>query len=161
IVRAVGVGQVVQRGDVVAELDPQPARDDLRAARARHAAAQAALHETAKNFERQQTLANQGWSTRVQLDAIEKANLSAAADVAATAAQVHSAEDRLGYTKLVADASGAVIATGAEAGEVVRAGQMVVTVAHGDGADAVFDVPASLMRQLSPDVPVTVALTDD
>ena len=53
--------------------------------------------------------------------------------------------------QLVADAAGAVIATGAEAGEVVRAGQMIVTVAHHDGADAVFDVPASLMRQVSPD----------
>ena len=63
--------------------------------------------------------------------------------------------------KLLADAPGVVIAKGAEAGEVVRAGQMIVTVAHDDGADAVFDVPASLMRQVSPDALITVALTDD
>jgi multidrug efflux pump subunit AcrA (membrane-fusion protein) len=68
---------------------------------------------------------------------------------------------QLGYTKLLADASGPVIAKGAEAGEVVKAGQMIVTVALDDGADAVFDVPASLMRQVSPDVEITVALTDD
>ncbi|TIU29483.1 MAG: efflux RND transporter periplasmic adaptor subunit, partial [Mesorhizobium sp.] len=55
----------------------------------------------------------------------------------------------------------AVIATGAEAGEVVRAGQTIVTVAHDDGADAVFDVPASLMRQVSPDALIEIALTDD
>ena len=78
-----------------------------------------------------------------------------------TAAQLHAAEDQLGYTKLLADAAGAVIATGAEAGEVVRAGQMIVTVAHDDGADAVFDVPASLMRQVSPDAVISIALTDD
>ena len=54
-----------------------------------------------------------------------------------------------------------MIATGAEAGEVVRAGQMIVTVAHGDGADAVFDVPASLFRQVSPDALISIALTDD
>ena len=54
-----------------------------------------------------------------------------------------------------------VIAKGAEAGEVVRAGQMIVTVAHDDGADAVFDVPASLMRQVSPDALISIALTDD
>ena len=74
---------------------------------------------------------------------------------------LHTAEDHLGYTKLLADSSGAVIATGAEAGEVVRAGQMIVTVAHDDGADAVFDVPASLMRQVSPDALISIALTDD
>jgi len=68
---------------------------------------------------------------------------------------------QLGYTKLLADASGPVIAKVAEAGEVVKAGQMIVTVALDDGADAVFDVPASLMRQGSPDVEITIALTDD
>ena len=74
---------------------------------------------------------------------------------------MHSAEDQLGYTKLLADSDGAVIATGAEAGEVVRAGQMIVTVAHGDGADAVFDVPATLFRQVLPDAVISIALTDD
>ena len=38
---------------------------------------------------------------------------------------------------------------------------MIVTVALDDGADAVFDVPASLMRQVSPDAEITIALTDD
>ena len=144
IARRVDVGQVVKPGDVVAELDPQPQQDALRSAQAALAAAQASLHEAANNFERQRTLVGQGWSTRVQFDATEKAFLSAKAEVDADAAQLHAAEDQLGYTKLLADSSGAVIATGAEAGEVVRAGQMIVTVAHGDGADAVFDVPASL-----------------
>jgi RND family efflux transporter MFP subunit len=54
-----------------------------------------------------------------------------------------------------------VIAKGAEPGEVVRAGQTIVTVAHQDGADAVFDVPASLLRQVSPDALITVSLNDD
>ena len=75
--------------------------------------------------------------------------------------RLHNAEDQLGYTQLVADAAGVVTATGAEPGEVVRAGQMIVTVAQHNGLDAVFDVPDSLMRRLRPDVTVTVALTDD
>ena len=101
------------------------------------------MHEAGNNLERQRTLVGQGWSTKVQYDAAERAFRSAAADVDASAALLHTAQDQLGYTKLLADASGAVIATGAEAGEVVRAGQSIVTVAHDDGADAVFDVPAS------------------
>ncbi len=38
---------------------------------------------------------------------------------------------------------------------------MIVTVALDDGADAVFDVPASLLRQVSPDQEISIALTDD
>jgi RND family efflux transporter MFP subunit len=159
--RRADVGRVLKPGDAVAELDPQPQQDALRAAQAVHAAAQAALHEAANNLERQQALVGEGWSTRVQFDAVEKAFLSAKAAVEAAAAGLHAAQDQLGYTKLVADQSGAVIATGAEAGEVVRAGQMIVTVAHDDGADAVFDVPASLMRRTSRDALVSIALTDD
>ena len=161
IARRVDVGQVVKPGDVVAELDPQPQQDALRAAQAKNVAAQADLHEATNNFERQATLVGKGWTTRVQFDAAEKTFLSAKAEVDATAAASHNAEDQLGYTKLLADSSGSVIAKGAEAGEVVRAGQMIVTVAHDDGADAVFDVPASLMRQVSPDALISIALTDD
>lgn len=161
IARKADVGAVVKPGDLVAELDPQPKQDALRSAQATLDAAAASLHEATNNMERQRTLVGQGWSTRVQYDATEKAFLSAQAAVVSDAAQLHSAEDQLGYTKLLADSSGAVIATGAEAGEVVRAGQMIITVAHGDGADAVFDVPASLLRQVSPDALISIALTDD
>jgi len=161
IARKADVGAVVKPGDLVAELDSQPKQDALRSAQAALAAAQATLHEAANNLERQRTLVGQGWSTRVQFDATEKAFLNAKAEVDSDAARLHDAEDQLGYTKLLADAPGAVIATGAEAGEVVRAGQMIVTVAHNDGADAVFDVPATLFRQVSPDALISIALTDD
>jgi membrane fusion protein, multidrug efflux system len=161
IVRSADVGQVVKPGDVIAELDPQPQQDGLRAAQAENAAAEAAYHEAANNLERKTTLFGEGWVTKAQFDAAEKAYLSAKAEVDATAAVLHTAQDQFGYTKLLADSPGVVVATGAEAGEVVRAGQTIVTVAHDDGTDAVFDVPASLMRQVSPDSEIEIALTDD
>ena len=89
IARRVDVGQIVKPGDLVAELDPQPQQDALRAAQAQHAAAQASLHEAANNMERQRMLVAQGWSTRVQFDATQKTFLSAKADVDATAAKLH------------------------------------------------------------------------
>lgn len=161
LVRRVNVGQTLRPGAPVAELDPQPQRDGVRTAQAALAAAQASLHEAGNNLERQRTLAAQGWSTRVQYDAAEKTFETAKSAVDAASAVLHTAEDQLGYTQLLADAAGVVTATGAEPGEVVRAGQMIVTVAQEGGFDAVFDVPASLMRQISPDVTVDVALTDD
>ena len=154
-------GKLVRTNDLVAELDPQPLRDALRTSKAKLAQAQAVLEEAAHNQERQRTLRSQGWSTEVQFDSAVRAFETAKAEVEAAAAQVHDAEEKLGYTQLLADAPGTVIATGAESGEVVRAGQTIVTVAHQDGADAVFDVPAALMRQVSPDALITVALNDD
>jgi RND family efflux transporter MFP subunit len=61
----------------------------------------------------------------------------------------------------VADAGGIVVAVGAEAGEVVAAGRMVVQIAREDGRDAVFDVPASV-KDAAPQSPeITVTLTSD
>ena len=129
LARRVDVGHELRPGDPVADLDPQPQQDGVRTAQAALAAAQASLHEATNNLERQRTLVGQGWSTRVQYDAAEKTFQTAKSAVDAASAVLHTAEDQLGYTQLVADAAGAVTATGAEAGEVVRAGQMVVTVA--------------------------------
>lgn len=161
LVRHVNVGQELHPGDPVADLDPQPQQDGVRTAQAALAAAQASLVEATNNFQRQQVLVHQGWSTRVEYDAAEKAFQTAKAAVEATSAVLHTAQDQLGYTHLAADAAGVVTATGAEPGEVIRAGQMIVTVAQHNGIDAVFDVPDSLMRRLKREVTVIVALTDD
>jgi RND family efflux transporter MFP subunit len=133
----------------------------LHQAQAKLAAAEATLREASNNMDRQRTLVNQGWSTKVQYDAAERTFNTAKAQLDVAKAQLHEAEDHFSYSELRADAPGIVISKSAEPGEVVRAGQTIVTVAHYDGTDAVFDVPASLMRQISPDVLVTVALTED
>lgn len=161
IARPAVVGQVLKLNEPIAELDSQPQRDALRAAQARLTAAQAVAVEAANNLERQRKLVQDGWANRVQFDAADRGSRSAAADVRAAESQLHTAEDQLGYTHLAADVPGVVTATGAEAGEVVRAGQMIVTVAQDDGIDAVFDVPASFMRQIPADAVINVALTDD
>jgi RND family efflux transporter MFP subunit len=159
--RHVEVGQMVQPNDLIAEVDPVPQLDALHQAQAKLAAAEATLHEATNTIERKRTLMSQGWATKADYDAAEKAFQTAKAQLDVAKAQLHEAEDHFGYSQLRADAPGVVVSKSAEAGEVVKAGQTIVTVAHYDGADAVFDVPASLMRQISPDVVVTVALTDD
>jgi RND family efflux transporter MFP subunit len=161
IKRHVEIGQLVKPNDLIAELDPLPQRDALHEAKAKVAAAEATLHEATNNMERKRTLTAQGWSTKVDFDAAERAFNTAKAHLDVAKAQLHEAEDHFGYSELRADTPGVVISRSAEAGEVVKAGQTIVTVALYEGTDAVFDVPASLMRQVSPDTLITVALTDD
>jgi RND family efflux transporter MFP subunit len=54
-----------------------------------------------------------------------------------------------------------VTARGAEAGEVVQGGQMILRIAREGGTDAVFEVPPQVFRVGSRQTPVEVALTED
>lgn len=159
--RLVDVGAAVRPGTVVARLDPRPQEDALRAAEAALAAAKAQLMQAQNTFERQSTLLGHGYTTRAQFDQAQQTLDSARSQVEAQGAQLRSAQDRLAWSELRADAAGAVTAKGTEPGEVVAAGQMVVKVAREAGRDAVFEVPAALIRAAPREIPVVLALTDD
>ena len=148
-------------GEVVARLDPQNQQNALRSAQANLASAEAALTQARLTFGRQQQLLEGGWTPRAKFDEAQQALLSAEAQVDAAQAQLGIAQDQLSYTDLFADAPGVVTATGAEPGEVVRAGQMIVKVARQGGRDAVFDVSEQIIRTGPRDPVVQIALTND
>ena len=159
--RSVAVGSSVTPGQVVARLQADDAANALRGARANLAAAQAALTQAAADEARQKELLSKQIIAEARYEQAEQALQSAEAQVEAAEAQAQSAEDTLGYTELKADSGGVVTAVGAEAGEVVRAGEMVVQVAREGGKDAVFNVPAQMIRNAPSDPVVTIALADD
>ena len=154
-------GDRVEAGQVVARLEPQNEQNTLRSAEAGYAAAQAALTQAQNHFDRQDTLLNQGWTTRANHDQALKARDTAQAQVDAAQAQLKAAHDLVSFTQLEADAPGVVTAVGPRAGAVVQAGQMIATLARKDGRDAVFDVPQQVLRSAPPDPEVTVRLTSD
>lgn len=161
IERLVNVGDQVEAGQVIARLDPEPARNALRTARANLSAAMGQQTMARNDYQRQETLLRQGWTTRARYDAAAQALKAAEAQVDSAQAQVDTAQDQLGYTELVADGDGTVTARGAEPGEVVTAGRMIVHLARRDGRDAVFDVPAPVIRNAPANPVVTVALVSD
>ena len=119
------------------------------------------MTQARNHFDRQETLFGQGWTTRANLDAATQAQQTAQSAVDAAEAQLNSAHDLVSFTELKADAPGVITATGPSAGEVVQAGQMIARIARQDGRDAVFDVPAQLIRSAPADPQITVSLTDD
>jgi membrane fusion protein, multidrug efflux system len=161
IQRSVNVGDRVRAGQVVARLEPEPAENALRTARANLAAATSLLTKTRNDFNRQDELLRGGWTTRVRHDQAMHAMQAAQAQVDAARAQLATAEDNLSYTELVADASGHVTAVGSEPGEVVPAGRMIVQLAREGGRDAVFDVPARVIHGAPYDPIVNVVLASD
>jgi membrane fusion protein, multidrug efflux system len=159
--RPVNVGDVLKPGQLVARLDPKDQQDALRTAEANLSSLEAVLTEARLTFGRQQELLKGGWTPRAKFDEAQQKLLTAQAAVDAAQAQVRMAENQLSYTVLFADAAGAVTAKGAEPGEVVRAGQMIVQLARQGGRDAVFDVPEQLIRTGPRDPVVQIALTND
>ncbi len=161
IERTVNVGDQVRAGQVVARLDGVNERHALDAARANLAAAMARLVEARNTVQRYEPLLPRGFVARAQFDRAVEARDAAQAQVDAAQAQVNTAENQLGFTTLVADGPGTVTARGAEPGEVVAAGRMIVRLARQSGRDAVFDVPARVIEAASAEDTVTVALSTD
>jgi RND family efflux transporter MFP subunit len=159
--RRVNVGDRVKAGQLVARLDPLIQQNALRSAQANLSAAHGQLTEARNNFERQQALVIKGFTTRRQFDQAQQTLQTAEAKVDSAQAELRNAQEQLSYTELYADADGTATEKGAEPGEVVRAGQMIVKVARQGGRDAVFDVPGQLIRTGPRDPVVQVALTDD
>jgi RND family efflux transporter MFP subunit len=161
IERLVDIGDRVTAGQVIARIDSSDQQNAVKSAKGRLASAEAALTQARLTYGRQQELLKSGWTSRSRFDEAEQGYLSAQAQVDSAHADLRLAEDRLGYTVLRADGPGVVTATGAEAGEVVRPGQMVAQVARDGGLDAVFDAPEQLVRTGPRDPTIEIRLTDD
>jgi RND family efflux transporter MFP subunit len=159
--RLVNVGDAVEAGQVIARLDPENERNSLRSAEAAVAAANGQLAEARNNYERQRILFEEGWTAKVRYDQALQTRQTMQAQLDSAQAQLNMARDRLSYTELKADAGGTVTARGAESGEVVGAGQMIVQIARQDGRDAVFDVSPQIKDQAPADPVIDVSLTMD
>ena len=159
--RPINVGDHVEPGQVVAKLEPQDELNALRTAQASVAAAQGQLNQAQKQLRASENAAGQGHC----LARAVRAGRGGAEDRAGAARYRRGAvEGRQGSGQLHRVAGRCrrdVVTTGAEAGEVVQAGQMIMRVARKDGRDAVFDVPAQLLRSAPSDPLITVSLTDD
>lgn len=159
--RLVNVGDMVKPGQVIARLNRDNEENGVRAARAAVAAARAQTTEAENNYWRQAELLRDGWTTRVRYDQAAQARQSARSALDAAEAQLSIAETRLGYTELVSDVNGRVTQRGAEPGEVVQPGRMIVQVARDEGRDAVFDVPPALKDQAPANPLIEVSLATD
>ncbi len=161
IERNVNVGDRVRAGQLIARLESVSQQNAVQAARANHSGAMGQLTEARNNFDRQERLLAEGVASRAVFDRAVQTRQTAQAQVDTAQAQLNVAREQLTYTDLVADSAGVVTARGAEPGEVVAAGRMVVTIAREGGRDALFNVPARVKEQAPADPEVSVVLTSN
>lgn len=155
--RNVDVGAEVQKGTLLATLDPSDQQNQLRSAQGDLAKVQAQLINAQANARRQQALFDRGVGAQAQLDIATTDLKTTQASLDQARAAVNQSQDQLAYTELRADHKAVVTAWNAEAGQVVTAGQQVVTLAQPDIKEAVIDLPATLVDEIPSDVVFLVA----
>jgi RND family efflux transporter MFP subunit len=139
--RPVELGQRVRAGEMLAQLDPQDYKLSADAARAQLAAAATNRDLAAADFKRYKDLREQNFISSAELERRESTLKASQAQFDQAQAQLTGQGNQVGYTTLVADASGVVTAVDAEVGQVVAAGTPIVRIAQDGARDVVFSVP--------------------
>lgn len=148
--RNVEVGDVVSRGQILAQIDPQLLDLAVRASEADLAKAQAALANTSAAQSRIGALLAKRVANQADFDTVQQAREAAAATVKQAQASLAKAREQRSYATLTADEAGVVTSVNAQTGQTVIAGNKVMTIARTDIREAVVDVPdetARLLRQ--------------
>ncbi|MFD1746797.1 efflux RND transporter periplasmic adaptor subunit [Rhizobium helianthi] len=148
--RLVDVGQRVKPGDVLARLDSTDYELSVRQAEAELASAEKQVEISQIALKRAQTLQQQNVTSQSQLEQAQLSSEQAIARRDAAASSLDQARNRVAYSVLKADLAGLVTAVSAEAGQVVAAGNPVVTIAQDGEKEAVIAVPEADISQFSP-----------
>jgi len=159
IARHVDVGAVVKEGNTLARLDERDNHNKMKSAESDIVAAEAVLTEAQASEWRLRQLLEHGNTTRANYDIAFKNLRSAEAKLASAKAAYDLARDQLAYSELRADFDGIITAVGADVGQVVNIGQMIVRLAKPGAKDAVFAIAESVFEgRSSTERPEVVAL---
>ena len=156
--RSVDVGQRVEEGQELAAIDAETLNADLRSARAQLANARIQARTARASQKRTQALFEEKTVSQAELDNAEQTLSTAEADLATAQARLAKAENALSYAVLTAPFAGVITQRSADVGQVVSAGQTVMTLARTDRREAVVDIPAAQARTLSAGSPFEVVL---
>ncbi|WP_094603585.1 Multidrug resistance protein MdtA [Sporomusa silvacetica DSM 10669] len=146
--RNIELGSVVNSGDVLMEIDAKDVQQTVNISSAQVASAQSQLGLAQSNLERYRKLYEQNAISRAQLDQYENTYEVALATVNQSTAQYAQGANQLGYTSLVADSDGVISNVNVEAGQVVSAGQAVMTLVKGGEREIEINVPENRIDEM-------------
>ena len=174
----VKVGDTVQRGQLIAEIDDITQRNSLRAAQdqvaslqAQKTAKQASAVLAQQNFERQQYMYQRDASSKADYQSARQALDAARADIKAIesqikqySVQVETAKANLGYTRISAPADGTVVSIVAKEGQTVSAIQSaptIVKLANLDNMRIEAQISEADVPRIKPGMPAYFSILGD
>lgn len=154
--RNIQVGSAVSAGQILLTIDPKDVAEQNRSSNAQVQSAQAQLNLAKSDFERYSELFKQNAVAEATLDKYKTQYDSALANYNAAIAQAEQTKNALDYTNLVANASGVVSAIDVEVGQVVAAGQTVLTLVQTNELEVAANIPENKISSIQIGQPVTV-----
>ena len=149
VARFVDVGAVLKKGEEIAVLDPAVQTLAVRSAEASLANAEAQFANAQAEEARLKDLVQRNIIPQAQYDLSRRNFETSQANLTRARASLRKAKDSLAYTRLDADFDGVVTARYAEPGQVLNAGQKVITLARPEVREAVIAVPDRIAERLS------------
>jgi len=156
---SVKVGDQLQPGQLIAELDASQYQLEVQQALASLSQAEAGLRNARANFERVKGLYENNNASRNDLDSARAAAESNTAQVSAARKAVELARLHLQYTRLNTVDACSVAALLAEVNENVSAGQTIVQVACSDRLEIDVAVPESVIALIQRDMDAAVTFS--
>ncbi len=153
----VQIGQRLDEGDLVAELDSESFALQVEQAQASLVEAQAGERNAQSTYDRTKGLYANDNASLNELDAARAAAEAAAAQVRAATKALEIARLNLSYTRLTAAEDCSVASVDIEVNENVSAGQQVGVVSCGASFEVELGVPESLIANVDQTTPATVS----
>lgn len=157
IKRNVQLGSVVNAGDILLQIDPKDLQQTVNSSSAQVHSAESQLKLAESNLQRYRQLYAQSAISQAQLDQYENAYEVAQAAVQQVSAQYGQSSNQLDYSLLYADKSGVISNISAEAGQIVSAGQTVVTIVQNGEREVEISVPENRIEELRKAAQLTVS----
>jgi len=152
----VQIGQRLQAGDLIAEIDPASYVLQAQQAQATLVEAQANDRQAAANYERTKGLYANSNASLNDLESARAQAESASAVVRAASKAVEIARLNVSYTKLTAGSDCSIASLDIEVNENVASGQQIASVSCGDAFEVTLDLPESLIGDVDELTPVSV-----
>jgi RND family efflux transporter MFP subunit len=154
------VGQKVQLGDVLAEIDPRSLQSQVDQASAGVQQTQAQLDNAEGDFQRKEELLKRGVATQAVFDQSRATLLSSRAQHDQARRQLELANHNLDRSKLLAPFAGTIARVEVKSFAQVAAGQPIATLYSDDSFEMSFLAPSATFQSLKVGQKVDVKIAD-
>ncbi|WP_243663071.1 efflux RND transporter periplasmic adaptor subunit [Hydrogenispora ethanolica] len=148
IKRDVELGSTVKTGQILMQLDPIDIQQGVNSAKAQLASAESQFQLAKDNLDRFQKLYTDRLLSKAEFDNYRNAYEMATAGLNQARAQYTDASNKYNYCFLSANASGVIAAVNAEVGQVIGAGQPVVTLIRDGEKELEIQVPENRLEEI-------------